>query len=92
MPEIHFGHYGFFIGLDHDPDESPDLLETTADILAAAGTPQEQTRRFPYLLTFGGMNPDPEMDFFNESLFVAQAIEILFPGAVLYDPQTGERL
>ncbi|GGR24579.1 hypothetical protein [Deinococcus ruber] len=92
LPQILFGKYGFFIALDADSAVNPDLDGVAARTLKAVGTPEEQIRKYPYLLSIGGTKSDPQMNHFNDSIFLAEAVERLFPGAILYHPETLERM
>ncbi len=90
-PELIIGAYPFFITVD-DLNAHPDVAEDAERTLTRLGTPEEQGRGCGALLAWGGTQPDPDMTHFNDSVFLAQAVESLFPSAILFDPSSGERI
>ncbi|GGK92446.1 hypothetical protein [Deinococcus radiotolerans] len=61
-------------------------------MILKVATDAERGQTFEAVLTFGGLSPDPTLDHFNDAVFLMEAVEALCPGAVLFDPQSGERI
>lgn len=62
------------------------------DVILTVATDDERGQTFGAVLTFGGLSPDPDLDHFNDAALLLDAVEALCPGAVLLDPQSGERI
>ncbi len=61
-------------------------------MILTVATDAERRQTFGAVLTFGGLSPDPDLDHFNDAVLLMEAVEALCPGAVLFDPQSGERI
>lgn len=92
LPLLYFHNYPFYLGLNVEHPVSADILYSNSRVLEQIGTEQERSRQYPFLLTMGSETPDPDMDHFNDSIFILEAIEMLWPEAILYHTQTGERV
>ncbi|WP_309573186.1 hypothetical protein [Deinococcus sp.] len=90
--KVRFGSYPFFVALDDGSLPLTELPETRAHILETIATDAERECDYVAVLTIGGGKSDPDMDHFNDSVLLMETIEILFPGAILFDPQSGDRI
>ncbi len=61
-------------------------------MILTVATDAERRQTFGAVLTFGGLSPDADLDHFNDAVLLMEAVEALCPGAVLFDPQSGERI
>ncbi|GGS13947.1 hypothetical protein [Deinococcus knuensis] len=90
--EVRFGSYPFFIAIDDGSLPESEFGATRAHMLEIVGTEAERQREYVAVVTVSGRKPDPDMDHFNDSLLLLETIEVLFPGAILFDPQSGNRI
>ncbi|AWT35992.1 hypothetical protein GCM10008956_02850 [Deinococcus arenae] len=89
--EVAFGGYRFFLVLGDGTGACSELGELR-DVILKVATDDERGQTFGAVLTFGGLSPDPDMDHFNDAVFLMEEVEALCPGAILFDPQSGERI
>lgn len=89
--EVAFGGYRFFLALDDGSAEGSELAGLR-DVILTVATDAERSERFGAVLTFGGLSPDPDLDHFNDAALLMEAVEALCPHAILFDPQSGERI
>ncbi|MDK2011544.1 MULTISPECIES: hypothetical protein [unclassified Deinococcus] len=87
--EVAFGGYRFFIALDDGTGEGSELAGLR-DVILTVATDAERGQMFGAVLSFGSLSPDP--DHFNDAALLMEAVGALCPGAVLFDPQSGERI